>query len=339
MDVGKVEIFYDEDADLNVLKKRKIAVMGYGNQGRAQALCLKDSGMDVVVADLKDSPAWKKAEEDGMKIMTVSEAAQWADYIQVLLPDELQKSIYDKEIAPYMTKGKVLGFSHGFNIFYHQIIPPAGVDVVMAAPKAPGAIERRLYTEGKGVPALACVDKDESGNAWDLVLSYCKAQGWTRAGVIKSTFRDETVEDLFGEQAVLCGGVVELVKAGFETLVEADFPPELAYFETYHELKLIVDLMYEGGIVHMFNSISNTAEYGALTRGKMVITEETKKNMKKILEDIENGTFATEWLLENKVGRPKFRNLLERQKNHLIEKAGERVRSMFPWSKNTGEKK
>jgi len=326
-----IKVFYDKDADLEILKKRKIAIIGFGNQGAAQAMNLKDSGMDVIVGELKDSPSWKHAEKEKIRVTSASEAAKWADYIQILIPDELQANLYKKEIEPYLTAGKVLGFSHGFNIHFHQIIPPKDVDVVMAAPKAPGAIERRLYKEGKGVPALACVNQDYSGKAWNLVFAYCKAQGWTRAGVIKSTFKDETEEDLFGEQAVICGGIVELVKAGFETLVEAGYPPELAYFETYHEMKLIVDLMYEGGIPYMYKAISNTAEYGSLTRGKLVINEESRKAMKKILKDIQEGTFSTEWLLENKVNSPKFKALVKLEEQHPIEEVGKKIREMMPW--------
>lgn len=292
---------------------------------------LIDSGMDVIVGELKDSPSWKNAENEKVRVTSATEAAKYADYIQILIPDELQAGLYKKEIEPYLTAGKVLSFSHGFNIHFHQIIPPKNVDVVMAAPKAPGAIERRLYKEGKGVPALACVNQDFSGKAWDLVFSYCKAQGWTRAGIIKSTFKDETEEDLFGEQAVICGGIVELVKAGFETLVEAGYPAELAYFETYHEVKLIVDLMYEGGIPYMYKAISNTAEYGSLTRGKSVINEESRKAMKKILKDIQEGTFSTEWLLENKVNSPKFKALVKLEEQHPIEEVGKKIREMMPW--------
>lgn len=326
-----IKVFYDKDINSEILKERKIAIIGFGNQGAAQAMNLIDSDMDVVVGELKNSPAWKNAKKEKIRVMSASEAAKYADYIVILVPDEIQLRVYKEEIEPYLTAGKVLGFDHGFSIHFHQIIPPKDIDIVMAAPKAPGASVRKLYKEGQAAPALACVEQDYSGKAWDLVLAYCKAQRWTRAGIIKSTFKDETETDLFGEQAIIVGGVAELVKAGFEIAIEAGYPPEIAFFETFHELKLVVDIMYEGGIPYMYKMVSNTAKYGSLTRGKLVINEESRKAMKKILKDIQDGTFITEWLLQNKIGCPKLKALLKLEGQHPIEELGQEIRKMMPW--------
>ena len=328
------ETLYDKDVDLEILKQRKIAIIGFGNQGRAQALNLRDSGMDVVVGELEGTDAWKRAEENGFTVMSAAEAAKKADFIKLLVPDTEHRSVYDKEIAPYMSTGKTIGVSHGFSIHFYQIIPPKDIDVIMTAPKAPGFRVRSLYEEGKGTPALVCVEQDYSGKAWDIALAYAKAVGYTRAGVIKSTFKEETETDLFGEQAILWGGVHELVKAGFETLVEAGYQPEVAYFEVFHEMELIVDLMIRGGMTLVNDSISHTAEYGALTKGKFVITEDSRKGMKKILEGIQDGSFSTEWLLESQAGSPRFKTVRKLNDNHPLEEVGKRMRAMMPWLKN-----
>ncbi len=325
------KIYYDSDADLSVLKGRKIAVMGYGSQGHAQAQNLKESGLDVVVGLRRDSRRWQVAEADGLNVMTVAEAAKVSDVIQILLPDERQGQVYREEIAPGLEPGKALVFSHGFNIVYHQIVPPPDVDVFMVAPKSPGHLVRRMYVEGKGVPGLLAVHRDASGNAYGLALAYARGIGCTRAGVIETTFKEETETDLFGEQTVLCGGVTSLIKAGFDTLTEAGYQPEIAYFECLHELKLIVDLIYEGGLAMMRYSVSDTAEYGDLTRGPRIINEGVKAEMKKILEEVQNGSFAREWMLENQVNRPQFTALVEREKEHPIEKVGAQLRAMMPW--------
>ncbi|MCL6478311.1 MAG: ketol-acid reductoisomerase [Peptococcaceae bacterium] len=327
------KMYYDSDADLSILKGRKIAVMGYGSQGHAQAQNLKDSGLDVVVGLRSGSKSWPVAEADGLKVMTVSEAAAWADIIQILLPDEKQGAVYREEILPRLEPGNALVFSHGFNIVYHQVVPPADIDVFMVAPKSPGHLVRRMYVEGKGVPALLAIHQDSTGNAYRLALAYAKGIGATRAGVIETTFKEETETDLFGEQTVLCGGISSLIKAGFETLVEAGYQPEIAYFECLHETKLIVDLIYEGGLAMMRYSVSDTAEYGDLTRGPRIINDGVKAEMKKILEEIQNGSFAREWMLENQVNRPVFNALVKREKEHLIEKVGAELRSMMPWLK------
>ncbi|WP_084667127.1 ketol-acid reductoisomerase [Thermanaeromonas toyohensis] len=326
-------IYYDKDADLNVLKGKKIAVMGYGSQGHAQAQNLKDSGIDVVVGLRKGSKSWAAAEEAGLTVKTVSEAAEEADIIQILLPDEVQPRVYREEIAPSLRPGKAIMFSHGFNIHYHQIVPPEYVDVLMVAPKGPGHLVRRMYVEGKGVPALLAIHQDASGKAKEIGLAYAKAIGATRAGVIETTFKEETETDLFGEQAVLCGGCTALIKAGFETLVEAGYQPEIAYFECLNELKLIVDMMYEGGIKYMRFSISDTAEYGDLTRGPRIIDDHVRATMKQLLKEIQDGTFAREWILENQAGRPVFNALRQREREHLIERVGDRLREMMPWLK------
>ncbi len=327
------KIYYDSDADLSILKGKTIAVIGYGSQGHAQAQNLKESGLDVVVGLRRESKSWAVAEKDGLKVMTVSEAAAAADLVQVLLPDEKQGAVYREEIEPHLKAGNALVFSHGFNIVYHQVVPPSGVDVFMVAPKSPGHLLRRMYVEGKGVPALLAVHRDATGNAYRLALAYAKGIGCTRAGVLETTFREETETDLFGEQAVLCGGVTSLIKAGFDILVEAGYQPEIAYFECLHEMKLIVDLIYEGGLGLMRYSVSNTAEYGDYTRGPRVIDDRVKAEMKKILEEVRNGSFAKEWMLENQVNRPHYSALAERDRNHLIEKVGAELRSMMPWLK------
>ncbi|NLW07017.1 MAG: ketol-acid reductoisomerase [Clostridia bacterium] len=326
-------VYYDHDADLNVLKGKKIAIMGYGSQGHAQAQNLKDSGLDVVVGLRPESKSVAAAQAAGLTVKTIKEAAQEADIIQILLPDEVQAKVYREEIAPYISAGKTLMFSHGFNIHYNQIVPPADVDVVMVAPKGPGHLLRRVYVEGQGMPALLAVYQDASGRAREIALAYAKGIGTTSAGVIETTFKEETETDLFGEQAVLCGGVTALVKAGFETLVEAGYQPEVAYFECLHELKLIVDLMYESGIKYMRYSISDTAEYGDVTKGPRLIDANVRATMKELLKEIQDGSFAKEWILENQAGRPHFNALRRQEQEHLIEEVGEKLRSMMPWLK------
>ncbi len=324
-------VYYDDDASLDVLRGKKIAVLGYGSQGHAQAQNLRDSGLDVIVGLRRGSKSWAQAANDGLPVTTVAEAAQAADVIQVLLPDQVQAGVYREEIAPFLAAGKALMFSHGFNIHYHQIVPPENVDVVMIAPKGPGHLVRRMYTQGVGVPALVAVYRDYTGRALPLALAYARGIGATRAGVIETTFKEETESDLFGEQVVLCGGVTALIKAGFETLVEAGYQPEVAYFECLHELKLIVDLIYEGGLSMMRFSVSDTAEYGDLTRGPRIINEQVRAEMKRILKEVQNGEFAREWILENQAHRPVFQALREKEKEHLIEKVGAQLRSMMPW--------
>jgi len=326
-----MKVYYDQDASLEVLKEKKIAVLGFGSQGHAHALNLNDSGMNVCVGLRKTSASWQKAEKAGVKVKTISEAVEWANVIMILLPDQNQKSVYDAEVAPFLKSGDVLAFGHGFNIHYKQIVPPADVNVMMIAPKGPGHLVRRTFLEGSGVPNLIAVYQDPSGNTKDLALAWAKGIGGTRAGVIETNFKDETETDLFGEQAVLCGGSAELIKAGFETLVEAGYPPELAYFECMHEMKLIVDLYYEGGLSRMNYSVSDTAEYGGMTRGSRLITAETKKEMKKILGEVQSGQFAKEWLDEYNAGQPKMNKLREENKNHLIEKVGANLRGMMSW--------
>ena len=328
-----MKMYYDHDADLGLLKGKTVAIIGYGSQGHAQAQNLRDSGVNVIVSEVPGTENYNYAVEDGFKPVSAAEAAKAADVIQILVPDQVQAMVYKNEVAQGMTAGKSLVFSHGFNIHFSQIVPPKDVDVFMVAPKGPGHLVRRVYTEGKGVPCLIAIHQDASGKAKDMALAYAKGIGGTRAGVIETTFQEETETDLFGEQAVLCGGVSELVKAGFDTLVEAGYQPEIAYFECLHELKLIVDLMYEGGIARMRYSVSDTAEYGDLTRGKRVITEETRKEMKKILQEIQNGDFAREWILENQAGRPSFLATRRREADHLIEKVGEKLRGMMSWIK------
>lgn len=328
-----MKIYYDQDADLKFLEGKTVAVVGYGSQGHAQAQNLRDSGVRVIVAEYPGSDNWKKAEEAGFQVLTTPEVAATADVVQILIPDDKQATVFRTDIAPHLKPGNALAFSHGFNIHYGQIVPPAEVDVFMVAPKSPGHLLRRMYEQRIGVPALVAVAQDCTEQAMQVALAYAKGIGCTRAGVIETTFKEETETDLFGEQVVLCGGVTELVRAGFDTLVEAGYQPEIAYFECLHELKLIVDLMYEGGISWMRHSISDTAEYGDLTRGKRIITQETRAEMKQILEEIQNGSFAREWILENMTGRPIFNALARKEVNHLIEVVGEKLREMMPWLK------
>jgi len=327
------KIYYDQDADLNLLKDKTIAIIGYGIQGRGQALCLKDSGCRVIISELEGTPNYEQAKKDGFFPVSADEATQRGDIIQILTQDHVQAKVYKDNIKPNLKKGKALCFSHGFNIRFKQIKPPKNVDVFMVAPKGPGALVRRMYEEGKGVPCLLAVFQDASGQAKGLGLAYAKAIGATRAGVIETTFAEETETDLFGEQAVLCGGVTELIKAGFDTLVEAGYQPEIAYFEVLHELKLITDLIQEVGISGMRRRVSNTATYGDLTRGPMVISEKTRKVMKKILKDIRSGKFAREWIKENETGRANFNSLIKAGDEHQIEAVGKQLREMMPWMK------
>ncbi|WP_018084528.1 ketol-acid reductoisomerase [Desulfurispora thermophila] len=326
-----VKVFYDHDADLAYLQGKKIAIMGYGSQGHAQALNLKDSGLDVVIGLPATSRSREKAQAAGFTVLEPAEAAARADIIQILVPDEVQANLYRESIAPHMKQGKALMFSHGFNIHFGQIVPPADVDVFLVAPKSPGHMVRRLYEQGNGVPGLIAVHQDYSGKARQLALAYAKGIGCTRAGVFETSFKEETETDLFGEQAVLCGGVSELIKAGFETLVEAGYAPEMAYFECLHELKLIVDLINEGGLSFMRYSISNTAEYGDYMVGRRIINEDTRKEMKKVLQEIQDGEFAKQWILENQANRPVFNAIRKREQEHPIEKVGAQLRQMMPW--------
>jgi len=334
------KMYYDADANLDLLKGKTIAVIGFGSQGHAQAQNLNDSGLNVVVGlrkpfDDVTQAEWDAVIEAGITPMTVDEAAEKADVIQILVPDEIQARVYETQIKPYLQKGNALGFSHGFNIHFGQIVPPDFVDVFMVAPKSPGHLVRRMYTKGAGVPGLVAVEQNYSGKANDIALAYACGIGCTRAGVIATSFREETETDLFGEQCVLCGGVTELVKAGFETLVEAGYQPEIAYFECLHELKLIVDLMYEGGMGYMRYSISDTAEWGDYTKGPDIIGEESRQAMFEALLDIQEGRFAKGWLLENQVGRPQFNALRRKNREHLIEKVGAELRGMMPWLKES----
>lgn len=327
------EIHYDKDINMNILKGKKIAIIGYGSQGHAHAQNLRDSGMDVIVGELEGSKPWDMAKEKGFEVYTTDNASKMADVIMLLAPDTLQKSIYYKYIEPNLDKGNILCFAHGFNIHFNQIIPREDIDVIMIAPKGPGHIVRRMYKENSGVPAIIAVYQDYSKKAKVYCLEYAKALGAGRVGIITTTFKEETETDLFGEQAVLCGGTTELIRAGFDTLVEAGYQPEIAYFEVLSELKLIVDLIYEGGISWMRYSISDTAEYGDMVKGKEIITDETRKNMKKILKDIQSGAFAREWILENKAGRPVYNAIKKKEENHLIEKVGKELRKMMTWIK------
>ncbi len=327
------QLFYDTDADLSLLKNKTIAIIGYGSQGHAHALNLKDSGMDVIVGLYKGSKSESKAFNDGLKVFTVTEACEKADWIMILLPDEFQKDVYIKEIEPSLKENKILSFAHGFNIRFGLIKPPSFVDVVMIAPKGPGHTVRWEYQNGQGVPALFAVEQDYSGNARSLAMSYAKGIGGTRAGILETNFKEETETDLFGEQAVLCGGLSELVKSGFETLVEAGYQPELAYFECLHEVKLIVDLMVKGGLSQMRDSISNTAEYGDYVSGKRLINSDTKKEMRKILKDIQDGTFAKNFVEECDKNKPLMTKLREENSKHEIEKVGKGLRAMFSWLK------
>ncbi|MCF2148008.1 ketol-acid reductoisomerase [Desmonostoc muscorum LEGE 12446] len=326
-------MYYDEDANLDLLAGKTIAIIGYGSQGHAHALNLKDSGLNVIVGLYPGSKSVAKAEAAGLTVKNVADAANAADFIMILLPDEVQKTIYKNEIEPNLEEGNVLAFAHGFNIHFGQVVPPANVDVVMVAPKGPGHLVRRTYESGEGVPALFAVYQDASGQARDRAMSYAKGIGGTRAGVLETTFREETETDLFGEQAVLCGGLSALIKAGFETLVEAGYQPELAYFECLHEVKLIVDLVVEGGLAKMRDSISNTAEYGDYTRGPRIVTEETKAEMQKILSEIQSGQFAREFVLENQSGKPGFTAMRRKESEHKIEEVGKDLRAMFSWLK------
>ncbi|MBI3752872.1 MAG: ketol-acid reductoisomerase [Deltaproteobacteria bacterium] len=328
-----MKVYYDKDANLELIRGKKAAVIGYGSQGHAHSQNLKESGIDVVVGLRKDGASWKKAEGAGLKVMEVAAAVKQADVVMILVPDELQGDLYKNDIAPNLKKGAYLAFAHGFNIHFGQIVPDASINVFMAAPKGPGHLVRHEYTKGNGVPTLIAVHQDPSKNTKGVALAYASAIGGGRAGIIETTFKDETETDLFGEQAVLCGGTTALIMAGYETLIEAGYPEEMAYFECLHELKLIVDLIYEGGISNMRYSISNTAQYGDLTRGPRVVTEETKKEMKKILSEIQSGAFAREWMLENKVNKPVFSALTKKGQNHPIEKVGENLRAMMPWLK------
>ncbi|MCS7276672.1 MAG: ketol-acid reductoisomerase [Dehalococcoidia bacterium] len=329
------KVYYDQDADLGLLQGKKIAVIGFGSQGHAHALNLKDSGLDVVVGLYAGSKSWQRAQEAGLAVTTVDEAVRQADIIMMLAPDQSQRQIYQESIAPHLRPGQMLMFAHGFNIHFHQIVPPPDVDVTMVAPKGPGHRLRELFVQGLGTPALLAVHQDASENARPIALAYAKGIGCTRAGVIETTFAEETETDLFGEQVVLCGGVSSLVKAAFETLVEAGYQPEVAYFECLHELKLIVDLMYEGGLSYMRYSISDTAEYGDYTRGPRIIDGRVRETMKQVLAEIQSGQFAREWVLENQAGRPVFLALRERDARHPIEEVGRRLRAMMPWLKGT----
>jgi ketol-acid reductoisomerase len=324
-------IYYDADADLGRLQGKTIAILGYGSQGHAHALNLRDSGCEVVVGLRPGSPSREEAESEGLTVLDVGEAASRGDVVMILLPDEKQAEAWEGEIRDGIAAGNLLMFAHGFSIHFGQIEPPPGVDVGMVAPKGPGHLVRRQFTEGRGVPCLMAVHQDATGEAWDLVLAYASGIGGGRAGVIETTFKDECETDLFGEQAVLCGGATELVRAGFETLVEAGYDPRLAYFECLHELKLIVDLMYEKGIQGMRHSISNTAEYGDMTRGKEVITAQTRAAMRKLLADIQSGEFAKEWIAENRAGAENFQRLREEAAGHQVEQVGRELRKMMPW--------
>jgi ketol-acid reductoisomerase len=327
-----MRVYYDRDADLNLIKSKNVAVIGYGSQGHAHALNLRDSGIkNVAVALRKTSAGVKKAEGEKLKVMEVGDAAKWADVIMMLTPDELQADIYTNHLAPNMKQGAALLFAHGLNVHFALIEPRADLDVGMVAPKGPGHTVRSEYQRGGGVPCLMAIHQDRSGNAHDLVLSYASAIGGGRSGIIETTFREECETDLFGEQVVLCGGLVELIRAGFETLVEAGYAPEMAYFECLHEMKLIVDLLYEGGISEMRYSISNTAQYGDMTRGPVVVNDETKQRMRGLLAEIQSGAFANEWMRENRNGKERFRRLDNNTKEHQIERVGKNLREMMPW--------
>lgn len=327
------KMYYEKDADLKLLDGKKVAVIGYGSQGHAHALNLKESGVDVVVGLYEGSKSIEKAKADGLQVMTVAEAAKAADIVMMLVPDEKQRKIYEEDIKGNLTEGNALAFAHGFNIHFSQIVPPPNVDVFMAAPKGPGHLVRRVYKEGFGVPALIAVYQDYTGRAKDIALAYAKGIGGTRAGVLETTFREETETDLFGEQAVLCGGTTELIKAGFDTLVEAGYQPEIAYFECLHELKLIVDLLYEGGFENMRYSVSDTAEYGDYMIGRRIINEETRKEMKKVLNEIQTGRFAENWILENMSNRPNFNAIKRRELEHPLVEVGKKLRGMMAWIK------
>jgi ketol-acid reductoisomerase len=330
------KVYYDKDANLAILRGKKIAVVGYGSQGHAQAQNLRDSGLKVMVSELEGSDNWKLAVKDGFKPVSASEAAKEADLIQILTQDDVQARLYKTSVEPHLKKGKVLIFSHGFNIHFSQIVPPGNVDVIMIAPKGPGHIVRRMFVEGGGVPCLIAIQQNASGEAKKIALAYAKGIGGTRAGVIETTFKEEVETDLFGEQCVLCGGVTELIKAGFDTLVEAGYQPEIAYFECLNELKLIVDLIFEGGLTYMRYSVSDTAEYGDYTKGPRVIDASTRQRMKQILQDVQSGSFARDWILENQAGRPVYHALKKRDAEHPIEIVGKELRKMMKWIKPKG---
>jgi ketol-acid reductoisomerase len=327
------QLYYDADANLDLLKGKTVAIIGYGSQGHAHALNLKESGVNVVVGLYPGSKSKAKAEAEGLTVYSVAEAAQAADWIMVLLPDEVQKTIYQQEIAPHLSSNQVLSFAHGFNIHFGQIDPPADVDVVMVAPKGPGHLVRRTYEQGEGVPCLFAVQQDASGQARDRAMAYAKGIGGTRAGILETSFREETETDLFGEQVVLCGGLSALIKSGFETLVAAGYQPELAYFECLHEVKLIVDLVVEGGLANMRYSISNTAEFGDYTRGSRIVNDQTRAEMKRILQEIQSGEFAREFVLENQAGRPVLTSMRRKEAEHPVEEVGKDLRAMFSWLK------
>ncbi|NQY13959.1 MAG: ketol-acid reductoisomerase [Henriciella sp.] len=329
-----MNIFYEQDADLSLIQGKKVGVVGYGSQGHAHALNLKDNGVDVRIGLQASSGSKPKAEAEGLTVMSPAEITQWADVVMILVPDEKQAVLWANEIEPHVRDGQHIMFGHGFNIHYNLIRPPAGVDVSLSAPKGPGHTLRAQFQMGFGLPGLVAIHQDATGTAKDVALSYSKGIGNTRAGVIETSFKEETETDLFGEQAVLCGGIVELIKAGFETLVEAGYSPEMAYFECLHETKLIVDLIYEGGIANMNYSISNTAEYGEYVSGPRVVDSESKKAMKAVLEDIQSGKFARDWVLENQAGAPSFLSMRARTNDHLIEEVGEKLRSMMHWAQN-----
>jgi ketol-acid reductoisomerase len=328
------KMYYDKDADLDLVKGKKIGIIGYGSQGHAHAQNLRDSGCDVIVAEVEGSEGYKLAKDAGFEVLGADEVAKAADIMMMLVPDQTQKYVYDNYVKKGLTKGKMLMFAHGFNIHYNQIVPPADVDVTMIAPKGPGHMVRQLYTEGSAVPALVAVYQDASGQAKSKALAYAKGMGSTRAGVLETTFEEETETDLFGEQAVLCGGVTSLIKAGFETLVEAGYQPEIAYFEVCHELKLIIDLIYKGGFAYMRYSVSDTAEYGDYTRGPRVIDDMVKDEMGQILAEIQDGSFAREWILENQAGRPMYNALKRIEADHEIETVGKQLRGMMSWLDN-----
>ena len=325
------KIYYDKDADLGLLKDKTIAIIGYGIQGRGQSLCLRDSGCKVVVSEMEGTPNFEQAKKDGFTPLSAQEACAKGDIIQILTQDHVQSKVYQQAVKPNLKKGKALCFSHGFNIHFKEIVPPKDVDVFMVAPKGPGALVRRMYEEGKGVPSLVAVFQNATGKALAVALAYAKALKATKAGVIETNFKEETETDLFGEQAVLCGGVTELIKAGFDTLVGAGYQPEIAYFEVLHELKLITDLIQEYGISGMRRRVSNTACYGDLSRGPRIITKETRKEMKKMLKEVQSGKFAKEWIKENELGRPNYNKLLKKGDQHPIEKVGNQLREMMPW--------
>ncbi len=329
------QMFYDNDANLDLLNGKTVAIVGYGSQGHAHALNLKDSGVNVVIGLYPGSKSKAKAEAEGLTVHTVADAAKAADWIMILLPDDVQRSVYENDIAPNLKAGDVLSFAHGFNIHFGQIVPPADVDVVMVAPKGPGHLVRRTYEQGQGVPALFAVYQDGTGQARDRAMAYAKGIGGTRAGVLETTFREETETDLFGEQVVLCGGLSELIKSGFETLVEAGYQPEIAYFECLHEVKLIVDLVVEGGLAKMRDSISTTAEFGDYSRGPRIITDETRAEMRKILKEIQTGQFAKEFIIENQTGKAGFTATRRREAEHPIEVVGKDLRAMFSWLKKS----